>query len=258
MVRPNSLLHHHNFTLAGYGIGNPVSIPQLSPLDSYRTLGAYLSPSGDTSVAFDVPHQKSLDYATKLPASTLDKESAFWSYILYYIPKAAFPLHALTLSEHQYHLIQFPSLMALLPKLHFNRHTAQRIVHGPLLYSRIELPNLYTCQGTNQLKYLMRHLQAQDKTYKLILISHGYIQLLMGISANFLYSDFSKYGQLAETSWLKSIWCFMSKLQLTINMVKAWVPPPLAGNNINLMDFFMSQGLSVYHLQYLSRCRVYL
>jgi hypothetical protein len=50
----------HAFTLpltAGYDAENPVS--------------------GDTSKAFDVLCEKSIDYATMIQASTLDKESAF-------------------------------------------------------------------------------------------------------------------------------------------------------------------------------------
>lgn len=41
-------------------------------------------------------------------------------------------------------------------------------------------------------------------------------------------------------------------------MVKAWLPPPVAGNDINLMEFFMSQDLPINHLQHLNHCRVYL
>jgi hypothetical protein len=40
------------------------------------------------------------------------------------------------------------------------------------MYGGIEIPALYTYQGTSQLKYLMGHLRAQDKTCRLILISH--------------------------------------------------------------------------------------
>jgi hypothetical protein len=35
-------------------MAHPIQVPQISPYDSYRTLGAYLSPSGDTSKAFQV------------------------------------------------------------------------------------------------------------------------------------------------------------------------------------------------------------
>jgi len=82
--------HYHTLSLkAGYDIGNPVSFPHCPPL---------------------------LHIVPWIQASTLDKESAFLSYILFYFPKVAFFLHALTLSEYQCHLIQSPSLMALLPK----------------------------------------------------------------------------------------------------------------------------------------------
>jgi hypothetical protein len=78
--------------------------------------------------------------------------------------------------------------MAALPKMHLNHHTARSIVHGPLLYGGINLPNLYTVQGTSELKIRIGHLWARDKTYKLLLVCHGYLQLLIGIQSNFLNS----------------------------------------------------------------------
>jgi hypothetical protein len=80
--------------------------------------------------------------------------------------------------------------MAALLKMHINRNTARSIVHGPLLYGGMELPNLYALQGTRQLQFLIGHLRASDKTGNLILIAHGYIQLLVGIQSNFLNANY--------------------------------------------------------------------
>jgi hypothetical protein len=71
----------------------------MSPYASYRTLGAYISPLGGMHKAFKVIRNHSIDYATKLQASTLWKEAALWSYLLYLLPKVTFPLMAMSLSE---------------------------------------------------------------------------------------------------------------------------------------------------------------
>ncbi len=93
-------LHKHSLELtAGYEVDKPISVPQMSPYASYRTLGAYISPLGGMHKAFKVIRNHSIDYATKLQASTLWKEAALWSYLLYLLPKVTFPLMAVSLSE---------------------------------------------------------------------------------------------------------------------------------------------------------------
>jgi len=46
-------LHNHSLTLtSGYETEIGVTVPQMSSYDSYRTLRAYISPSGRTDKAF--------------------------------------------------------------------------------------------------------------------------------------------------------------------------------------------------------------
>jgi hypothetical protein len=180
-------LHNHSLDLtAGYNTDSLVAVPQLSPYDSYQTLGAYLSPSGGMVKAFEVLRDQSLDYATRIQSSSISAEAALWSYMLYLLPKLHFPQMAMMFMETQCAQIQSLALRALLPKLHLNHNTVRSIIHGPSLYGGMNIPHLYTSQGLHQLKFLLGHLRAHDKTGRLLLISHGYLQVLVGESENFL------------------------------------------------------------------------
>jgi hypothetical protein len=252
-------LHKHSLELtAGYEVDKPILVPQMSPYAAYRTLGAYISPSGGMQKTFEVLHGHSLEYATKLQASSLWKEAALWSYLLYLLPKITFPLMAMSLSETQCLQIQSPALRALLPKLHLNRNTARSIIHGPFLYGGMNLPSLYTLQCLNQIKFLLGHLRACDKTCKLILIAHGYLQLLIGTMTNFLNLPFHQTKFLGVSSWLTSIWQFMDHQKIQLEIVQAWLPPTPKGNDFNLMDYFLASNMSQSHLQSINRCRLYL
>jgi hypothetical protein len=98
-------------------------------------------------------------------------------------------------------------------------------------------------------------LRAQDKTFKLIIISHSYLQLLVGTQSNFLNSPYQIYSWWACHSWFVSLWQLMDKAQVKTHMADAWLPPPLSGNDINIMDHFTTQN---YPLQRINHCRVYL
>jgi hypothetical protein len=115
---------------------------------------------------------------------------------------------------------------------------------------------IYTHLG--QLKFLIEHLRAQEKTCKLILISHGCLQILVGTTTNFLNLPYDRYPSWACSSWLTSVWPFMSGIGLTINVAQAWLPPTPSGNDMNLMDYFTSRSFSLKQLKRLNCCRVYL
>jgi len=92
--------HQHQLLLtAGYDVGNLTAVPQLSPHDSYRTLGAYISPAGHMAKAFEVLKEHSTLYSTRIQASRLNREAALWSFLLYLWPKLTFPLMATTFTE---------------------------------------------------------------------------------------------------------------------------------------------------------------
>lgn len=81
-------LHSHKLEL----VDNPIAVPQLSFYESYRTLGAYISPSSGMKKAFDVLRKHSLDYATWIQSSNISRDAALWSYLLYLYLKLTFPL----------------------------------------------------------------------------------------------------------------------------------------------------------------------
>jgi RecG-like helicase len=57
-------------------------------------------------------------------------------------------------------------------------------------------------QGLNQIKFLIGHLRAWDKTSKLILIDHGTVQLIIGTNTNFLNLPFHQTQFLGVSTWL--------------------------------------------------------
>jgi hypothetical protein len=68
--------------------------------------------------------------------------------------------------------------MALLPKLHLNRHTSRTIIFGPVDIGGLALPTLYGMQAYGQLRYFLGHIRLNDTTGHLILVSLAYLQLL--------------------------------------------------------------------------------
>jgi hypothetical protein len=76
--------------------------------------------------------------------------------------------------------MQAPALAGLLPKLHLNHHTLHAVIFGNQQFGGLALPDLYTDQGFQQVKFMVDHLHIQDNVKKLILIAMSNLQLIPG------------------------------------------------------------------------------
>jgi len=239
-------------------LDSPVTVPQKSVHDTYRTLGVYISPSGDVTKAIAVLVEQAKDYQARILSSTLPREAALLSYNMYLLPKLGYPLPALYLSEGTCYHIQAPTLTALLPKVHLNRNMARSIVFGPLRFGGLAIKSLYSLQSVGQVTLFVGHLRAQDKTSSLLRISISYLQLLAGSCRPILSLPLKTYELWLDSCWMVSLWRFFTRSNVTAVLKQQWLPTITRIEDIALMDHFLQQGYRHSHLQKLNRCRIYL
>jgi hypothetical protein len=242
----------------GSNLNRPVNVPQKSVHDTYRTLGAHISPSGDNRESYKVLLAKAQDYQTKIASSKLPREAALLSYNIYLLSKLGYPLPALTFTEAQCHTLQSPTLLAFLPKIQLNRHIARSIVFGSIKYGGLGLKSLYSIQSIGQLTLFVGHTRAQDKTSSLLHISLSYLQLAVGSSVNVCLLYPSTYKHWIDSCWLVSFWDFLYRVQLTITTTKHWLPKLTCKDDKVLMDHFIALGYPASTLGVLNHCRLYL
>jgi hypothetical protein len=242
----------------GDALDSPTNVPRKSVHDTYRTLGVYISPSGCSKESFKILKEKAYDYQTKIASSKIPREAALLSYNVYLLPKLGYPLPALTFTEAQCQSLQSPTLMAFLPKIQLNRHTARSIVFSPIRFGGLGIKSLYSIQGLGQLNLFVGHGRSKDKTSKLLLISLSYLQLAVGSSVNVFHLSPKNYGRWVDSCWLVSFWTFITKLKLQVSVADQWIPSLTRAHDKNLMDYFVGLGYSPAILGTLNRCRLYL
>jgi hypothetical protein len=225
----------------GNNLKPPVTVPQKSVHDTYRTLGVYLPPSGTVEAAAKVLEEKAKDYQLKIATSKLPREAALLLYNVYLLPKIGYPLPAMSLTKNTCYSIQAPTLVALLPKLHLNRIIARSIVFGPIKYGGLAIKTLYSIQSIGQLKLFVRHSREKYKTSTLLNISISHIQLSIGTCTSVLELPFSTYGVWLESYWLVSFWRFLQRSSLHITLTPQWLPTHTRSGDIALMDHFITQ-----------------
>jgi hypothetical protein len=242
---------------AGYDT-SLVQVPRIEATSTYKTLGAFVSPSGNVTEAVHRLKTQSLDYSTHVTGSHFSREDALWSYISYYIPQVGYSIPVLSLSEKECQTIQSPAVQAILPKMHINRNTSRAIVFGPTAYGGLGLPHLYPHSNFKKLTLFLGHLRLQDKTGKLIMIGLSHIQLIVGSGVLFLNQQYDKFGKEVPGGWLSSVWEFSSQISLTYQIVDHWIPHPQRQGDTFIMTLFRTLSLPSSTITILNRCRLYL
>jgi hypothetical protein len=233
-------------------------VPQLDSTASFKTLGAFISPSGSTKVGKQNLRLKSAEFAQKIGSSPLSRQDAYLAYLLYFIPQIGYSLPVMTFTRDECNFIQSPALRATLSKLHLNQNTARSIIFGPSLYGGLSIPDLYFFQGIGQLQLLIHHLSSKDEISSLILIDLSYVQLLTGATTPFLHLQHKRYSQWFECGWVMSIWEFTSTLKLELHIRQAFHPKLSREHDVAIMEVFLFLSLPPTTLKILNACRCYL
>jgi hypothetical protein len=92
----------------------------------------------------------------------------------------------------------------------------------------------------------------------LLLISLTYLQLLSGSECPIMNQEYCDYGAWIESSWLTSLWAFLSRVKYKLYIAKQWLPMKPRQNGFSLMDHFLQLSYSNVQLGTLNRCRLYL
>jgi len=99
----------------------------------------------------------------------LTHEAAAFSLCNVILKQLTYPLVTMMLTEKECTAIVQPILVAGLPAMGIVRMMAQAVVHGPLCYHGLDIPNLYTEQLLACLQALLQYSpQAEDVTGSLI------------------------------------------------------------------------------------------
>jgi len=235
------------------------AVPRIEPTETYRTLGVHLSPSGKLDESLRILREQAISFASSIISSHLSRFEAYWSYVIYFIPKICYQLPLLSLTRQQCESLMFIVLEALLPKLHINRNTSRAIIHGPDCLGGMGIINLYTHQGIQKLTLFLGHTRIKDKTGKLLIIGLSYLQLLSGSGTFVLNLSYTTSGSWLKQGWLTSLWEFSTYAKLRFHTATIfWTPKLQRENDFFLMDFFTTLTKNSSILKALNHCRLYL
>lgn len=105
----------------------------------------------------------------------------------------------------------------MLQKMHFSSKIPTAIRHGPKALGGLDIYNLCTEIGIEQLKFLRDALYSNLLAGKLIMINLHTMQQEAGVDSHYLENP-SEPVPYTTSTWLTSVWFFMADHNVTVTI----------------------------------------
>ncbi len=238
------------------GILHPLE--RLQPFEARRTLGVRLAPDGNNRAEYQYLRQTAEDWREKIRTGHLPRHEAWLAMTTTIVRQLIYPLPATTLSPAECRQILSPVLQGALPASGIVRSFPRAMVHAPIRFQGLGVPNLYLEQGLAHIFQILRHAHvASSITGQLIRASVQQLQLELGLPGGIFTQPFKLYHNLATDCWIKHTWQFLSTNDMSIDTPGPDLPLRRRHDRFLLPSFYAS-GFRGAELQSLNRCRVYL
>ena len=136
-----------NMKIAQSGTGKDGGIKQKDCYEAHRTLGPMICPDNENKEEAERLLTRGNKLARNLRGSKLSKQAAFTFYRSMFTSAITYSLPAVYLTREQLEKVESQMIMAVLPKMGYNRYLPREVVFGPYEYGGIGLVSLYVAQG---------------------------------------------------------------------------------------------------------------
>jgi hypothetical protein len=232
-----------------------VELERLDMHEARETLGVWIAMNGNQRAQALALWEKAVLWADKVRTGRFSHAEAWYSLQFCIMKSLEYPLAATSLSKKQCDEIMKPIRAAALPALGINRHLPLTVVHGPQQYQGVGIPDLWTVQGILKLGLALQHGDAQTITGHQLRASIELHTMELGLPGHLSQHDFSTYGHLATTSWIKHLWEFCDESNLHFHSTTPQLTLAREHDSF-LMSTFVAYGYRKEELSLLNLCRL--
>jgi len=174
-------------------------------------------------------------------ASRLNPQDATFSLHNVILPKVTYPLATMTFSQEQCNRIMRPLLQTGLAKGGVVCTFPRAVVHGPLKYGGLDLPNLHTEQTLMHVKTLLQY--GSDHEHLTGFLLHATVEALcleLGYCGE-MFSAPADFSNNLTDLWLTHLWHTAHECHFLI-LSDFDSPMPVRLHDIKLMQLFYKSG----------------
>jgi hypothetical protein len=233
------------------------TIRQWEPNHAERTLGVRLAPDGNMTAQFDHMLQVASNWAESLRLGNLPRHLTWQAWRTTILKTLEYPLPVTTLTRAQCNKLTSTIAAAALPRCGIVRSFPRALLHAPLKYGGLSIPDLYVEQGIAHILRLLRFSQSNSHSTG-ILIKHSCEAFKVNLGCNGrIFSLRLTLEPLATEGWIKHTWRFLQEHSITIQDDIPDFAPIREGDSL-LIPLFSKLGNAGKELQLLNQCRLFL
>ena len=234
------------------------TLKKIQPDEAIETLGVHLTTNGSDDIQFQVLRSKAVDWANKVKKGGMLSRNDAWICLQSTILRSLeYPLPVTCLTREQCTKIMTPVLDVALPGVGISRRFLHSYIHAPPECFGMDIPSLFTYQGSSHIDMLISHWNDGSTTADLLRSSIESLQIETGIQDNPLNSNFHIWKDTITPCWMTSTWEFMSQYKITVELDLETIPLRRE-NDHYIMEQFIAAGATKSQLKVLNRCRLFL
>ena len=180
------------------------------------TLGVLLAPSGAMASELKYLAEKVRVWVSNIKAGCLPPHEIFDSISTTILKTIEYPLLALSLTRAECTKLVAPIFATALPKSKICRNFPRALLYGSKDVLGLDIPDIYILQGIYKLEFFLENYKAPSLKGPLLRANLEWAQMEIGIGRNLFDLDFSTYGDLLPSSWMKSLWQFTQEYGINI------------------------------------------
>ena len=95
-----------------------------------------------------------------------------------------------------------------------------------------------------KIQFILGYVRNNDKNGGIVKVALGCAQKEVGISKFFLNCSYQRYHHVTKSSWINELFSFLGSFNVTFEYDEAWIPPKTFINDVNLIEYMVSQNTS--------------
>jgi hypothetical protein len=230
---------------------------QLEPWEAERTLGIRLAPDGNMLAQFNHMAQVATEWAGRLQAGCLPRHLTWLAWKTTIQKTLEYPLAVTTLSRAQCSKLTSIVARYALPRCGVVSSFPRAIMHAPLQFGGLQIPDLYIEQGIAHISKLVRYSQTSRHSTGILLRHSCEAFKLEGGCSGPIFSLPGVLEAVMTPSWVTHTWRFLREFGIeVIDDIPDFKPRRL--NDQLLVPLFIKLGYAGRSLLLLNQCRLFL
>ena len=234
-----------------------VTIKQFPTKQPHRTLGAFLCPAEDESMAIDTLTERATFFANKTRSSFLYPADVQLATVSKYAPSMGYILITSAIDEPTLRKIQSPAVRAFASRMGYNRNYPPSLLHGPQRVAGNNMTDLYISQGQSKVEFILRQFRTKGKVLEVLQMVLSWFQHYSGLTTSVWEDVLSPIDKYVPGKWFHVTRNFLRDSDLYMK-IPHFTPVLRREHDCSLMESAMQHTTSPTELKDIHNCALYL